>query len=284
MVLYGYKVSFDKLDIKQSENKLLKESKTLLVDNSYILELVNNQNRRVSITSNKPFLDNQTNQIINFLVEDIVTFSVEKNQNIIYYKIEKEGTESLVRYWLSHTFLPIIFTLENIYYFLHAGAVEIDSKPILFVADSFGGKSTLTDFFIKKNHTMISDDKVAAYMKNEIIYAVPSYPYHRPYRKVEDLGIYIENFAKENKPISKIYNLIKSNKDDKITINEIRGIKKFIALRYATDIELEVNNKSRFDMLSNIANKIKVYDITIPWDLDRLEEVYQTIIEHNKKG
>jgi serine kinase of HPr protein (carbohydrate metabolism regulator) len=284
MVLYGYEVSFDKLDIKQSENKLLKESKTLLVDNSYILELVNNQNRRVSITSNKPFLDNQTNQIINFLVEDIVTFSAEKNQNIIYYKIEKEGTESLVRYWLSHTFLPIIFTLENIYYFLHAGAVEIDSKPILFVADSFGGKSTLTDFFIKKNHTMISDDKVATYMKNETIYAVPSYPYHRPYRKVEDLGIYIENFAKENKPISKIYNLVKSNKDDKITINEIRGIKKFIALRYATDIELEVNNKSRFDMLSNIVNKIKVYDITIPWDLDRLEEVYQTIIEHNKKG
>lgn len=46
---------------------------------------------------------------------------------------------------------------------------------------------------------------------------------------------YIDNFAKENKPISKIYNLVKSNKDDQITINEIRGIKKFIALRYATD-------------------------------------------------
>ena len=36
---------------------------------------------------------------------------------------------------------------------------------------------------------MISDDKVATFIKEELIYAVPSYPYHRPYRKVEDLGI-----------------------------------------------------------------------------------------------
>ena len=35
---------------------------------------------------------------------------------------------------------------------------------------------------------------------------------------------------------------------------------------------------------SKIANKVKVYNIKIPWDLDRLEEVYQAIIKHNKKG
>jgi hypothetical protein len=60
------------------------------------------------------------------------------------------------------------------------------------------------------------------------------------------------------------------------------GIKKFTALRYATDIDLQVNKKSRFEILSKIANSIKVYDISIPWDLDRLEEVYQAIIKHNK--
>ena len=35
-------------------------------------------------------------------------------------------------------------------------------------------------------------------------------------------------------------------------------------------------------MLSKIANSLKVYDIIIPWNLDRLEEVYQAIIKHNK--
>jgi serine kinase of HPr protein (carbohydrate metabolism regulator) len=282
MILYGYEISFDEIDVRQSENKLLKESKTLLVNNSYMLELVNNQNRRVSITSNKPFLDNQTNQIINFLVEDVVTFSAEKGKNVIYYKVEKEGTESLVKYWLSHTFLPILFTLENIYYFLHAGAIEINFKPILFVADSFGGKSTITDFFIKKGHTMISDDKVAIYEDERGIVSVPSYPYHRPYRKVEDLGYFVENFAKESKVISAVYNLVKTNEKEEIKIEEIFGIEKFKILKYSTEIELELNCKARFEMLSKIAKKIKVYNITIPWNLDRLEEVYQAIIEHNK--
>ena len=131
---------------------------------------------------------------------------------------------------------------------------------------------------------MISDDKVATYIENEKVYSVPSYSYHRPYRKVEDLGCFVNNFAKENKPISKIYNLVKSDKNDTISISEISGIEKFIALRYATDIDLQVNKKSRFEILSKIANKVKVYNIKIPWDLDRLEEVYQAIIKHNKKG
>ena len=161
MLLYGSNIFFDKLDTKQPKSKVLKESKTLLVDNSHILLFTNNQYRRVAISSDKSFSQNQTNQSINFLVEDVVTFSVKKGEDTIYYRLYKEGTQELAEYWLSHTFLPILFTMENIYYFLHAGAVEIDSKPILFVADSFGGKSTMTDFFIKKGHTMICFSSLA---------------------------------------------------------------------------------------------------------------------------
>lgn len=262
--------------------KYIEEDNSFSSDFSYMLYLNNNQYRVVSITSNSSFEELKANQNIYFHIEDVITFLVRLNTNKIYFKYHKYGNQELLKYWLFHTFLPILFTLENKYYFIHAGAVEIDGKPILFIANSFGGKSTLTDFFIQKNHTMISDDKVATYIQNDLVYSVPSYSYHRPYRKVEDLGIYVENFAKKNKPISKIYNLIKSDKNEKITINEIIGIKKFTALRYATDIDLQVNKESRFNMLSKIANNIKVYDISIPWDLDRLEDVYQTILEHNK--
>ncbi|NCB12075.1 MAG: hypothetical protein EOM78_10650 [Erysipelotrichia bacterium] len=169
MHLYNYEISFDKIVNFKEKSKLLKEDKTLLVDNSHILLFSNNQDRRVAITSDKPFSDNQSTQSINFLVEDVVTFSVKKGENTIYYRLYKEGTKELLEYWLIHTFLPILFTMEDIYYFLHAGAVQIDSKPVLFVADSFGGKSTMTDFFIKKGHTMISDDKVAVYEENKKI-------------------------------------------------------------------------------------------------------------------
>lgn len=283
-IVYDYKIVFTNhipLKIKYYQ---VEEDSSFTSDDFYILYLNNNQYREVSITSNKSFKNLQENQNIYFHIKDVISFYVKLKTNKIYFKYHKYGTDELLKYWLYHTFLPILLTIENEYYYIHAGAVELEGKPILFIANSFGGKSTLTDFFIKKNHTMISDDKVATYIENDQVFGVPSYPYHRPYRKVEDLGIFIENFAKENKPISKIYNLIKSEKDEKIAINEITGIKKFMALRYATDIDLQVNKESRFDMLSNIANKVKVYDITIPWDLDRLEEVYQTIIEHNEKG
>ena len=284
MLLYDYKISFDKLDKQHAKTKLLEESKTLLVDTSHVFYLTNNQKRRVSITSDKPFLDNQTEQTINFLVENVVTFSVKKGENTIYYRIYKEGNLELVKYWLSHTFLPILFTIENIYYFLHAGAVELDSKSVLFVADSFGGKSTMTDFFIKKGHTMISDDKVAVYEDERGVLAVPSYAYHRPYRKVEDLGYPVKYFAKEPKVMHSIFHLIKADEKAEIEIEEVFGVEKFRILKFCTEIELQINHKSRFEMLSKIANNVKIYNIIVPWDMNRLEEVYQTIVNFIKKG
>lgn len=283
-IIYGYEILFDNHTPSSNKYYQIEENNSLLSDDLFILYLNNNQYREVSITSNESFKNLHSNQNIFFHIKDVISFHVQLKTNKIYYKYYKYGNQELLKYWLFHTFLPIVLTLENEYYYIHAGAVEIENKPILFIANSFGGKSTLTDFFIKKNHTLISDDKVATYIKDENIYSVPSYSYHRPYRKVEDLGIYVENFAKEVKPIYKIYNLIKSDKNADISINEIIGIKKFTALRYATDVDLQVNKESRFSMLSTIANKIRIYDIAIPWDLDRLEEVYQTIIEHNKKG
>lgn len=282
-LIYGFEIQFEKESISKQDYYQVKEDITFFSDNSYVLYLDNNQYRRVSITSNNSFQNLQPQQKIYFHIEDVVTFFVKLNTKEIYFKYFKYGNEELLKYWLYHTFLPILLTLENKYYFIHAGAIEINNKPILFIANSFGGKSTLTDYFIKKNHTMISDDKVATYIKDEQIFSVPSYSYHRPYRKVEDLGIYVENFSNKEKVISKIYNLVKVNQTDSISIKEIKGIEKFIALRYATDIDLQVNKVSRFNILSTIANNVKVYNITIPWDLNRLEDVYQTIINHNKE-
>lgn len=282
-LVYGYDVLLDGSISPNKKQYQIEEDNSFLSDNSYILYLNNNQYRTVSITSNLSFEKLKPNQKIYFHIEDVITFFVKLGTNKIYFKYHKYGNDELLKYWLYHTFLPILFTLENKYYFIHAGAVEINNKPVLFIANSFGGKSTLTDYFIKKNHTMISDDKVATYIEDERIFSVPAYSYHRPYRKVEDLGLFVENFAKENKQISKIYNLVKSNPTDTIKISEIKGIEKFTALRYATDIDLQVNKESRFYNLSKIANNIKVYNIFVPWNLDRLEEVYQTIIEHNKK-
>lgn len=283
MKLFNYSLLHKPTTLADANYYLLTEGDFPSVDLSHVLTLYNNQYREVQIKSDKPFDNIVKNQYFSFDVKDVVSFLFKIGTNSIIIKRRKKASDLLVEYWLYHTFLPILLTFENKYYFLHAGAVEIENKSVLFIADSFGGKSTLTDFFIKKGHTMISDDKVATFEKEEKIHAVPSYPYHRPYRKMEDLGIFVENFAKEIKPIHCIFNLIKSDEDSDINIEKISGIDKFKALRHATDIDLPVHKQSRFKSLANIANKVDIYNITIPWDLDRLEEVYAKICIFIKK-
>ena len=58
---------------------------------------------------------------------------------------------------------PIYFSINHTYNFLYAGATEIDGKAIAFMASSFAGKSTLTNYFIQRGHQLITDDKMATY-------------------------------------------------------------------------------------------------------------------------
>jgi hypothetical protein len=36
--------------------------------------------------------------------------------------------------------------------------------------------------------------------------------------------------------------------------------------------------KERFDFFSKMAMEVPVYKVTVPWDLDRLDEVYEAIV------
>jgi hypothetical protein len=181
-----------------------------------------------------------------------------------------------------HIVLPIFFTVEETYDFLHAGGVEIEGESVLFMAESFGGKSTMTDYFMKHGHAMISDDKVASIEKEGKFYAIPSHPHQRPYRKMEDLGYFIDNFSKEPSPIHAIYQLEKADSDAMIKIKELNGIEKFKSLRYASETNLFFLKPKRFEYLMEMANSVPVYKVNVPWDLKRLEEVYKAIIIHCK--
>ncbi|MCK5536979.1 MAG: hypothetical protein KAI79_09140, partial [Bacteroidales bacterium] len=151
----------------------------------------------------------------------------------------------------------------------------------LFIAESFGGKSTMTDFFIKQGHVMISDDKVATYEKDGQIFSVSSHPHHRPYRKMEDLGYAVENFSLLPKPIHAIYELEKVDENDEVKIIELQGVEKFKSLRYASEMNLFFLKPERFEFLMQMANMLLVYKVTVPWNLERLVDVHDQIIQHS---
>jgi hypothetical protein len=252
----------------------------LFENQEYQLNFINNQGRNITLYTDRPFAKKTSGQRWFFAIEDVLTFFWCSDTMIVEYSLGKFFTPELLEYWTLHILLPIFLTIEEHYYFLHAGAVEIDDVPILFVAESFGGKSTMTDFFMKQGHAMVSDDKVAVIEEEGKFLAVPSHPHYRPYRKMEELGFFVENMSTSPKPMGAIYVLHRVSPDAKIAIEELIGIEKFKFLRFNSEINLSFLKSQRLQDLSRLAENVPVYKIMVPWNLERLEEVYQYILNH----
>ena len=235
----------------------------------------NNQDRELSLST--------YSRSLVFKVKDVISFECFIDTNEVFYQFHKQGTKELLKYWLAHTILPIFFTMTNKYYFLHAGAVRVSNKTILFMADSMGGKSTTTDYFIQKGHTLVSDDKVGTFEENGKFRLVSSYPYHRPYRKFEDLGLKVNNFEENVTDLNIIYMLDVNETYNKVNIIKLKGLEKVGLLIRGTDIRLPILLKEKFAYITKLANATPVFRIQIPKDLERLNEVYSEIIQHTKE-
>ncbi len=291
MIAYNHYIKFipelknnKKMEGTYSNIITVQENATFNLDEKLLCELTffNNQGRELSLYTDREFARTQEGQFWTFEVKGVVTFFWHSETLVLEYIRHDNFTEELLEYWCLHIVLPVFFTIEETFNFLHSGAVEIDGKPILFIAESFGGKSTMTDFFMKQNHTIISDDKVATYEKDSQFFAISSHPHHRPYRKMEDLGFLVENFAMLPKPIHVMYELEKGEVDTKITIIELKGTEKFISLRYASEMNLFFQKQKHFEYLMKMVKKVPIFKVKVPWDLERLGEVHDAICKHSR--
>ncbi len=238
--------------------------------------------RKVYLYSDRLFDGSEAEQPWCFEVKDVVTFYWLGGKQKIYYKLHQEGDTNLLSFWFIHILLPTYMALENMYDFFHAGAVEVDGKPIFFMAPSMGGKSTMTDYFIKQGHLLISDDKVPTFIKDDKFMAVGSHPYHRPYRKLEDLGYRVDNFTKYFKPIHAFYLMQRVKDDANITIKEINGFAKFDLLWFNHLYMYPWLKTKRLKYLSSMLNSVRVFKVAVPWDKNRLREVHNEICEHSR--
>jgi len=238
--------------------------------------------RNVYLYSDREFDNNEPGQPWCYEVKDVVHIYWVSGERTIYYELDEQGDTNLLGFWFIHLLLPLYMTLENMYDFIHAGAVEVEGKPILFIAPSMGGKSTLTDYFIKQGHTLVSDDKVPTFIRDGKFMAVGSHPYHRPFREFEVFGYHVENFIKKFQPIHTFYVLEKSDKDACIVIEEIKGFDKFDMLLPNYLYTFSYLKAKRLVYLSKMLNNIRVFRIKRPWNIERLDEVHYAICEHTK--
>ena len=242
-----------------------------------------NQERDITLYTEQEFSRTTEGQLWIYDIKNVVTFYWYSGTWHLKYIKQNEYSDDLLKYWSLQAAIPLFFTIEETYTFLHAGAVEVGGKLILFVAESFGGKSTMTDFFMTQGHKMLSDDRVGIYEKNGQIFAVPSHPYHRPYRKMEDLGHFVENMVLKPIPVHAVYSLKAAKPNDNVKIEELSGLEKFKIFRSYTQMNFSFLKTKYFALMGRLADVIPIYSVTVPWDLKRLPEVHEYISKHSEK-
>ncbi|MCW8821357.1 MAG: hypothetical protein OQK45_03940, partial [Sulfurovum sp.] len=160
-MIFGHHFDF------QSEPILQKEYSSFLSDSSYSLEnqtmkvvefsqlsllddfslktdWLDMSGQKARYHSTLPFEDVDGDLSWALEIKDIVTLVWDVSDQKIIYTKGKNYTPQRLRFWIYHTFFPLVLELQRKYRILHVGSVEIEGKPVLFSAFSFGGKSTLT--------------------------------------------------------------------------------------------------------------------------------------------
>lgn len=242
--------------------------------------LYQSHGRKVYLYSDRIFEKNTDKQPWCYEVKDVLRFYWYAGDSTIYYRLDKKGDASLLSFWFIHLLLPLYFTLEKRFDFFHAGAVRVEDKNILFLAPSMGGKSTMTDFFLKQGHSLIADDKVATFSAKNQFMTVASHPYHRPYRKFEDLGTRVQHYENICEPIHALYSLQKSPASSKPLISEVSGVDKFKTILPNYLYMFPYLMAYRLQYLSKVLHSIKMFHIQIPWDQKQLGSVHDSICQH----
>ena len=245
------------------------------------LPLGSGHGRKLCLMSDRPLRPSSNGQRWCFEVSTVARFHWSGGQNRISVEPLRRGADVLLAFWLIHILLPLFLTLEMRYEMVHACAVEAVGRTVLFAAPSHGGKSTLTDHFLDRGHTLVSDDKVATYCEDGLFYAVPSHPNHRPYRKFEDLGRRVQRFSALPRPIDAIYALRPADPAAQVVIEPVSGHRKFAALRPSYLFEFRFLQERRLRYLSALLSAVPVYRVSVPWDLSRVREVHDRLMGHH---
>ena len=77
-----------------------------------------------------------------------------------------------------------------------------------------------------------------------------------------------------------MYRLVQVGAEEAINIQEVKGIDKFSIVEMSSDIKLSMLKKEKFSQLHYLVQNLSIYNITVPQDLNRLDEVYEKIRKH----
>jgi hypothetical protein len=97
------------------------------------------------------------------------------------------------------------------------------------------------------------------------------------------LGLPIEHFEMEEKPIHAIYILERGSPDSAVAISEVRGLGKFEQLLPHYLFHFPFMREQRTRCVGSLVSQCPVFEVMRPWSVGRMHEVYEAICAHARE-
>lgn len=208
-------------------------------------------------------------------LQDIGVFLLCPEENIIHADLEPDVSVIALRFWLLRMVIPHYFLMCGRYEFLHGSAVRVGDGARGFVADSMGGKSTLANYFEQRGHDFLSDECLCLRSEGGD-FAVPSAPFCRPYRDVEDLGAPVTRFASHPVKLDAIY-LLKLGEGPR-RIDPLSGAAAAVGLAKHFLFRNRERVQERFAWMAALSTRVRVAELHAPRDISQLDRVYDLVL------
>lgn len=249
------------------------------------------------------------NKIRFFTEKSYLDFLLDASKKKLWIINDKNEIESnLDSYFVGPVIGTILRLREDVC--LHASAVNIEGKAVIFLGYKRSGKSTTAAAFSKLGYQILTDDIAVISSRNGDFYVQPGYPKIRlrptPIETLLDKAeaealnkVYThqnsrylsleeeKKFCSEALPLAAIYLLGCINEGDSTPFLEsIKAQEKLIKLtenilgRYTIDIDLR---KKEFFTLSELAKKVRIKRLMFGHDLETLPLQCRIVIEDVKK-
>lgn len=161
---------------------------------------------------------------------------------------------------------------------LHASAVEINGKVVLFLGPSGQGKSTLAAYAAHSGNPhlrRLADDLLPCTIRNEGVMALPSFPQLKLQAREQHPSFWNETFA-----IDAVIMLEAASFDSGICLLPVsagRAARKLIEQTAIVSLFSRALHEKHLEFVAGLMGKVPVYTLQFPHDYDQLPDVYQSI-------
>jgi hypothetical protein len=233
--------------------------------------------------------------------ESVGTLLIRNGREIIVDRVP-DADAGRLRLFILGAALGVLLHQRG-HFILHASAIAVEDRAVLFVGDKGWGKSTIAATLCKRGHRLLSDDVVPLMATGTTQQVIPAFPQLKLWTDaVTSLGYCLDDFptlvphldkrdcrlsdAFDPSPVP-LQHIFVLGLGDAIEIRRMSPQEVLLALmrnsyitRFGAELLQEGDRADHFLKLTQVAQQVAVWQLLRPRDLSQLSETAQRLEEH----